>query len=179
MITNAINCLFNNLTRLSICHTLGLHPLVLNHVSLKCNMKVVVLLNQKNENKKKYVILFSTDTDLEAKTLLKYYKARFQIEFIFRDAKQFTGLCDCQARDKNRLNFHFNASLTTLNLAKLEHLQTQSDIATMPFSMASIKAYYFNTFFLEEIFSILDIDQSCIKKSPHYQKLRQLGKIAA
>ena len=26
MITNAINCLFNNLTRLSICHTLGLHP---------------------------------------------------------------------------------------------------------------------------------------------------------
>ena len=26
MITNVINRLFNNLTRLSICHTLGLHP---------------------------------------------------------------------------------------------------------------------------------------------------------
>ena len=27
MITNVINRLFNNLTRLSICHTLGLHPI--------------------------------------------------------------------------------------------------------------------------------------------------------
>ena len=51
------------------------------------------------------------------------YRARFQIEFLFRDAKQFTGLCDCQARDQARLDFHFYASLTTLNLAKAECLQ--------------------------------------------------------
>lgn len=158
---------------------IAIYEQVLNHVSLKRNMKVVVLLNEKNEGKKKYVLLFSTDTELEAKTLFKYYKARFQIEFIFRDAKQFTGLCDSQVRDQKRLNFHFNASLTTLNLAKLEHLQTPADTDTRPFSMATIKAYYFNTFFLDEIFSILDSDQSYIKKSPHYQKLRQLGQIAA
>ncbi len=173
---------WQDLSRFDLVDTqdgIAIYEQVLNHVSLKRNMKIVVLLNEKNEGKKKYVILFSTDTDLEAKTLLKYYKARFQIEFIFRDAKQFTGLGDCQVRDKKRLNFHFNASLTTLNLAKIEHLQTQSETATMPFSMATIKAYYFNTFFLEKIFSILDIDQSCIKKSPQYQKLRQLGKIAA
>ena len=39
-------------------------------------------------SKKKYTILFSTDTELDAKTLVRYYKARFQIEFIFRDGKQ-------------------------------------------------------------------------------------------
>ena len=33
---------------------------------------------------------------------------RFQIEFLFRDAKQFTGLEDCQARDPVKLAFHFN-----------------------------------------------------------------------
>jgi len=45
--------------------------------------------------------------------------------------------------------------------------------------MASIKACYFNTFFLQKIFSMLDIDLNLIKKSPLYQKLRDYGKIAA
>jgi IS4 transposase len=158
---------------------IDIYSLVLNHVSLKRNVKVVVLLDLRNEDKKRYAILFSTDTQLDAKRLVRYYKARFQIEFIFRDAKQFTGLCDCQARGQKRLDFHFNAALTTLNLAKLEHLQAQSDTRPTPFSMASIKACYFNTFFLQKIFSMLDIDLNLIKKSPLYQKLRDYGKIAA
>ena len=33
-------------------------------------------------------VLFSTDTDLDTQTLYRGYKARFQIEFLFRDAKQ-------------------------------------------------------------------------------------------
>ena len=156
---------------------IDIYSLVLNHVSLKRNVKVVVLLDLRNQDKKRYAILFSTDTQLDAKTLVRYYKARFQIEFIFRD--QFTGLCDCQARGQKRLDFHFNAALTTLNLAKLEHLQAQSDTRPIPFSMASIKACYFNTFFLQKIFSMLDIDLNLIKKSPLYQKLRDYGKIAA
>ena len=158
---------------------IDIYSLVLNHVSLKRNVKVVVLLDLRNKDKKRYAILFSTDTQLDAKTIVRYYKARFQIEFIFRDAKQFTGLCDCQARGQKRLDFHFNAALTTLNLAKLEHLQAQSDTRPIPFSMASIKACYFNTFFLQKIFSMLDIDLNLIKKSPLYQKLRDYGKIAA
>ena len=155
-----------------------IYTLVLNHVSLKRNVRVVVLLD-KSKDKTRQVILFSTDTELDAKTLVRYYKARFQIEFIFRDAKQFTGLCDGQARDQKRLDFHFNASLTTLNLAKLEHLQTLRDDQHKTFSMASVKACYFNTFFLRKIFSMLDLDLNLIIKSPQYQKLRDYGKIAA
>ena len=40
------------------------------------------------------------------------------MEFIFRDAKQYTELEQCQARSEKKLNFHFNASLTAINLAK-------------------------------------------------------------
>ncbi|MEN9502304.1 MAG: hypothetical protein RI964_1589, partial [Pseudomonadota bacterium] len=36
------------------------------------------------------------------------------MELLFRDAKQHTGLCDCQATRKEKLDFHFNASLTAL-----------------------------------------------------------------
>ena len=155
------------------------YTLVLNHVSLKDNLKVVVLLDSRKKDKVRYALLFSTDINLSALTLYRYYKARFQIEFIFRDAKQFTGLCDSQSRDPERLNFHFNASLTTLNLAKLEHLQAQSDTEPMAFSMASVKACYFNAYFIQKIFSMLGFDPSWIEKSPEYQKLRNYGKLSA
>lgn len=158
---------------------IAIYSLVANHVSLKRNVKVVVLLDETDQDKKKYALLFSTDTDLSAKTIVRYYKARFQIEFIFRDAKQFTGLCDCQVRDKQRLDFHFNAALTTLNLAKAEHLKTLSDCESVPFSMASIKACYFNDYFLQLIFSMFDLDSNLIKKSSLYPNLRNYGTIAA
>ena len=45
------------------------------------------------------VLLFSTDIEQDPKEIYQFYKLRFQVEFIFRDAKQFTGLADCQARD--------------------------------------------------------------------------------
>ena len=68
----------------------------------------------------------STDTDLDAHTLYRGYKARFQIEFLFRDAKQFTSLNACQATPdliRGKLHVHFNASMSTLTLDKLEARQ--------------------------------------------------------
>ncbi len=38
--------------------------------------------------------LFSSDLDLAFDKLIDYYRLRFQIEFNFRDAKQFWGLED-------------------------------------------------------------------------------------
>ena len=173
---------WQDLSRFTYHHTedhIALYSLMLNHKSLKRNLKVVVLVNEKIKNKKNYVILFSTDTALDAQTIVTYYKARFQIEFIFRDAKQFTGLSDAQTRDQKRLDFHFNAVLTTLNIAKAEHLQTHADTPTKPFSMTSIKACYFNTFFLQKFFAMFDLDLKCIKKSHKYQYLINYGNIAA
>ncbi|MEG4575589.1 transposase [Microcoleus sp. N3A4] len=55
--------------------------------------------------------MFSTDIHLPLQQIFEYDRTRFQIEFIFHDAKQFTGLSDCQARKFPRLDFHLNASL--------------------------------------------------------------------
>lgn len=41
-----------------------------------------------------HVVLFSSDLRLDALTLIDYYALRFQIEFTFRDAKQYFGLED-------------------------------------------------------------------------------------
>jgi len=72
-------------------------------VSFDRTLRVVLLLNTKTN---KYVLLACTDAELDARLVVKYYQLRFQIEFIFRDAKQFMGLDNCQARDENKLDYH-------------------------------------------------------------------------
>jgi hypothetical protein len=158
---------------------LTLYTALLNHTKFKCDMRVVVLVKHKLNQPAQYVTLFSTDTRLDPFKIYRYYKARFQIEFLFRDAKQFTGLCHCQATDQYKLHFHFNASLTTLNLAKAELIHTQNDEQPLICSMASVKALYFNKHFLQRIFSILEFAPSYIKNQHQYSKLSHYGEIAA
>ena len=40
----------------------------------------------------------------------------------FRDSKQFTGLTNCQSRNVDKLHFHSNAPLASVNLAKVKAL---------------------------------------------------------
>jgi len=99
--------------------------------------------------------LFSTDLTQSAAQIYRFYKLRFQIEFIFRDAKQFTGLRDCQSRHIQKLDFHFNASFTALNLAKLEVHQQQLGNQPFVFSMASVKRRALNDHLLDTFISRL------------------------
>ena len=147
---------------------------VLNHVQLKRNLQVVVVVHSQ---RKRYVVLFSTDVDLESQRLYHYYKTRFQVEFLFRDAKQFTGLSDCQARSKAKLDFHFNASLSAVTFAKLE-ARHQSGNSDQAFSMASLKRRAFNQHLVDRICEHLANGQSLEKSSPDYEALCSYGIIA-
>ena len=89
---------------------------------------------------------------MSGKDVIEYYRTRFQIEFCFRDAKGFTGLIHCQARDVAKLSFHFNASLTSVNLAKM-----MSKERGIPFSMASCKTMMHNAYLLERFISVSGI----------------------
>ena len=55
---------------------------------------VVVVKTHLKTGKSAQVVLFSTDLDLTADQIVDYYSLRFQIEFNFRDAKQYWGLED-------------------------------------------------------------------------------------
>jgi hypothetical protein len=136
------------------------------------------MLNTHRKQRRGYALLFCTDTTLDARTIFRYYKARFQIEFVFRDAKQFTGLSDCQARGKESLHFHFNASFAALNLAKADALQ-QFDLASgAPFSLSTQKSVYFNQHLLDIFIRTFDLDPTLIKNTPQYAELVWHGAIA-
>ncbi len=158
---------------LELSEDTDLYSKTLNHPRFKRDLRVVVVVNTKTGG---YALLFSTDTTLDASTIYFYYKARFQIEFVFRDAKQFTGLGDCQARSREKLATHFNLSLTALNLAKIE--QGAANEPDAVFSMASLKRRMFNQHLIDRILSHLDKEQSLDKFSPEYTALCNYGIIA-
>ena len=168
---------WDDLTRVEPLETeddhLVLYHQVVNHVQFQCNLRVLLVVDTKHNRR---AGLFSTDVEVDALTIYRYYKARFQIEFLFRDAKQFTGLCDSQARAQAKLDFHFNASLTAVTLAKLEAPQQQGD-AVSSFSMASLKRRTFNQHLIDRICAHLAKGHRLEKSSPDYEELCNYGSI--
>ena len=176
---------FQDLSRFAALGTLEekphihLYTALVWHVSLKRQLRLVVLVNRKDPTKPRYIVLASTDVALDGRKLVELYAARFQIEFLFRDSKQFTGLTDCQARAATALDFHFNAALATLNLARAEELQAQPDPSPHVFSRASWKQRHFNERLLEVFIDNLALDPMWVKNHPSYEKLSTYGAIAA
>ncbi len=158
---------------------LHLYTAVVWHKTLRRRLRLVVLLNRKDPAKPRFIVLGSTDPELNGHKLLDLYAARFQIEFLFRDSKQFTGLSDCQARAEAALDFHFNAALATLNLARTEQLLEQTGESPQVFSMASWKQRQFNERLLDVFIEKLALEPSWVKKHPSYDELRSYGAIAA
>lgn len=103
----------------------GIHP-IHDHIQLysaliyskhfERRLRVVLLLDTRQQ---KYVLLASTDEHQSATQIAQYYHLRFQVELLFRDAKQFTGLSQCQARSDEKLDYHLNATLSSVNVARL------------------------------------------------------------
>ena len=83
----------------------------MNSPSLKRSIRVVYPV-RRQKHRVSTALLFSTDIRLSAKDIHRFYKARFQIEFLFRDAGQFAGLSDCQALCGISPDFRFNACMT-------------------------------------------------------------------
>ena len=166
---------FDLVTQLS--NGIRLYTAVVWSINLKRQIRIIYLLN--NSTSSSYAVLFCTHLELDPYSIYLYYKSRFQIEFLFRDSKQFTGLADCQARDLTKLDFHFNASLTALNLAKLDAVQQHNCSASLVFSMASYKRRALNYHLLERFIDKLDLDSTFIKSHPNYSNLHDYGTIAA
>jgi len=172
---------FEDLRRFSFAYQIGdikLYTAVVNSPKFKRNLRVVYLVKNIN-GKIQTAILFSTDINIDAKTCYEYYKARFQIEFLFRDAKQFTGLTECQARHPKALHLHFNAAMTALNLIKIEDRKHAPDDQPKVISIASWKMRKANEHLLQRFSINLGLDFSSIKSSPMFQALCDYGAIAA
>jgi IS4 transposase len=156
-----------------------IHSAIVYSISLKRNIKVVHVLYCNDKGKQNHKLYFSTDTNMNTADILEYYQCRFQIEFLYRDGKQHTGLNDCQARSKNKLNFHFNASLTAINLAKITHWLSIPKEQRKSFSMTDVKTINHNALHLNAFFDKFGINPYLPKNQKKARELLYYGTIAA
>ncbi len=64
-----------------------------------------------------HILLFSSDLTLDADKMIDYYALRFQLEFNFRDAKQYCGLEDFMNVNKTPVNTAANLSIFMVNVS--------------------------------------------------------------
>ena len=147
--------------------------------SLKRNIMLVHVTYPKANGKDACKLYFSTDVSMDASDVLLYYHSRFQIEFLYRDGKQHTGLNDSQARSVNKLHFQFNASLTSINIAKATHWLSIPKERRGAFSMADIKTMNHNTLLLKRFIDVFGIRPYSIKNQNYVKELILYGTMAA
>jgi hypothetical protein len=147
--------------------------------ALRRNIMLVHVTYSKTNGKDARKLYFSTDISMDPNDVLLYYHSRFQIEFLYRDGKQHTGLGDSQARSENKLHFQFNASLTSINIAKTIHWLSIPKNERGAFSMADIKTMNHNILMLNRFFDVFGVSPYSAKNQKYFKELILYGTMAA
>ena len=132
------------------------------------NLRVVVLISPDGEQ----VILASTDTSQHAEEVVQYYRLRYQIEFVIRDAKQHAGLSHCQARSQKKLDFHLNMSVAVVNVLRLLAQKAEC-------SKRTYRREAYNRLLIGRLLSKLGLSAEYDRMDPRVKSVVRTGRIAA
>ena len=138
------------------------------------NIVILVKTNLKT-NARSHVIIFSSDLKLSSEEIIDYYKLRFQIEFNFRDAKQFWGLEDFMNLGQTAVTNAANLAFFMVNLS--HHLLADFRILNPDSGIIDLKAHYRGFRYVHEILKMLPEMPEPILLSQIFTKLTSLGRI--
>ncbi len=148
-----------------------LYTKIVYSVRLKRKIKLAYKTNGKSHK-----LYFSTDIELLPEKINQYYEKRYQIEFLFRDAKHHLGLEDCMSTDKEALAFHFNICMTALNFAKVDDKINRTE--RNPFSIINYKRRLHNEKILKLFIFKFDLDYDFAINQSEYLELLNYGTIS-
>ena len=119
------------------------------------------------------VNLFSSDKHLSWEKIVDYYSLRFQIEFNFRDAKQYWGLEDFMNTKEIPLTNALNLSLFMVNVSQVllrEFRRTHPDSGVL-----DLKAYFRAAKYFEETIKMLPEKPEPILLDQIFKHVASLG----
>jgi putative transposase len=138
------------------------------------NVVIIVKTNLKTQARAQ-VILFSSDLTLAYDKLIDYYHLRFQLEFNFRDAKQFWGLEDFMNLKQRPVH---NAANLPMFMVNLSQVLLQEFRQTCPaFSVNDLKAYFRGRKYVSETLKLLPQEPEPIFIEHIYATIAQLGRV--
>ena len=136
---------------------------------------VVIVKTHLKTGKRGHVVLFSTDLDLSAAQIVDYYSLRFQIEFNFRDAKQYWGLEDFMNITPTAVSNAVNLSFLMVNLSIALLKPYRQD--NPDFSIRDLKARFQARRYLDETIKMLPNPPNEYLISRIWRKLTRFGSI--
>lgn len=152
------------------------YQMQLLHKDFPVPLNVVILLRTNLETQAwANVILFSSDLELPYDLLIDYYSLRFQIEFNFRDAKQFWGLEDFMNVTQTAVTNAANLSLFMVDVSQVLMCQYRQDDPN--FGVLDLKAYYRGYRYVMETIQMLPQKPDDNLVSQLFHKVAALGRI--
>lgn len=140
-------------------------------------LNIVILLKTHLQTQQQgHVILFSSDLTLNHQQLIELYSLRFQIEFNFRDAKQFWGLEDFMNISQTAVTNAVNLSFFMVNLSHRLVDDFRRDHHP-DFSILDLKAFYRAFKYVEEVIKLLPQKPKLFLTSRILTQLANLGAI--
>ena len=124
-----------------------------------------------------HVVLFSSDLALSYDKIIDYYRLRFQLEFNFRDAKQYWGLEDWMNIQQVPLTNALNLSLFMVNVSQV--LLTEFRKSNPQSSVLDLKAYCRAARYFEETLKMLPKKPEPILYQQVFGQMVSLGCIHA
>jgi DDE superfamily endonuclease len=140
------------------------------------NVVVIVKTNLKTQAQA-HVILFSSDLTLPFDQLVDYYCLRFQLEFNFRDAKQYWGLEDFMNTRPTAVTNAANLSLFMVNL--VERLLQDIRHRQPEISVLDLKAHCRGAKYVEETIKMLPETPEPVLLARIFAKIVGIGRIHA
>jgi putative transposase len=136
---------------------------------------VIILKTNLLTQAQAHVILFSTDLEQDYEKIIKFYSLRFQIEFNFRDAKQYWGLEDFMNIKETAVTNAANLSLFMVNFshALLQPLREHNP----DYSVLDLKSHYRGYRYACETIKMLPQKPDAILLSDIFQQIARLGAI--
>lgn len=138
------------------------------------NVVIIVKTNLKTPARS-HVILFSSDLDLLYGKLIDYYSLRFQIEFNFRDAKQYWGLEDFMNVKKTPVNNAVNMAFFMVNLS--HDLINKFHKNNPLFGVQDLKAYFRAGKYLDETLKLIPEKPDPILIQQIFAQITKIGGI--
>jgi putative transposase len=116
------------------------------------NVVIIVKLNLQT-GASAHVILFSSDLALAYDKLIDYYRLRFQIEFNFRDAKQYWGLEDFMNVKEQAVTNAANLAFFMCNMSQALMIEPRQQ--NPKFSVNDLKAHFRGLKYVTETLKLL------------------------
>jgi putative transposase len=153
------------------------------HRNFDMPLNVVVIYKYDNngthKGQRSNAVLFSTDMSASSKTIISYYQARFQIEFDFRDARQYFGLSHFKNVKKTQVTNVIGFAFFMVTLSRILLFELKNKQQGLNIGIQDIKSFFRAEKYFNELLNMDGFQPSIFLNKDSFCNIPIVGRINA